>query len=249
MSFIPEPLQSARVRAGRRFQPVQELLLEGAALEACASLPGSKRGLVVLREVVGPHGIPDLVAVVVDRESLERRLASDVPPLLSELDARIVSTAAFRAPRRIDTLARRLTWPVATVLARFQQLLESGALIETGPGVVIRAEVMRPVGRLYAVEIKVDNWRRAVRQGRGYQLWCDTYVVVMETLSPRPLQGLLAATAEDGAGVMINGRWRSRPVVRRRDEWRRLWGSEHVVAAVGDGSISLGAPVGKEPVK
>lgn len=59
MTLIPEPLQSLRGHAGRQLQPVQEALLTKAALKVRASLPGSHRGLIVLREVVGPYGIPD----------------------------------------------------------------------------------------------------------------------------------------------------------------------------------------------
>jgi hypothetical protein len=114
---------------------------------------------------------------------------------------------------------------------------------------VIRSEAMRPVGRLYAVEIKVDNWRRAVRQGRGYQLWCDTYIVVMDKLGPEPLQGLLAASAGDGAGVVVTGQWKSRPTLRPREDWRRLWGSEHIVAAFGDRSVTLGVPISKKAIE
>jgi hypothetical protein len=130
---IPKPLQSLRGRAGRRFQPVQEALLEEAALKACASPPGSHRGLIVLREVVGPYGIPDLVAVVGDPELLTRRLQSGVPPMLNELDAAIISSAAPRAPRRIETLACKLSWPIETLLPRLAHLLENGALVETAP--------------------------------------------------------------------------------------------------------------------
>lgn len=249
MSPIPDPLLSARERGGRRFQPVQELSLERVALRACSALPGAQRGLIVIKEVVGPHGIPDLVAVVGNPQAVDARLGSKVPPLLNELDAAIVACAAPRAPRSTATLARRLGWDVHTILPRLPRLLEVGALAETSPGVVVRPAALRPVGRLYAVETKVANWRRAVRQGRSYQLWCDTYIVVMEALSAMSLDGLLAATGEDGAGVVIDGRWRSRAQVRRRPEWRRLWGSEHVVAALGHGSVALGDSVGEESVK
>lgn len=186
MSSVPDPLESARERGGRRFQPVRERSLEGVALEACAALPGAQRGLIVIREVAGPYGIPDLVAVVGDQQALRNRLGLGVSPLLNELDAAIVATAAPRAPRSTKTLARRLGWDAQIVLSRLPRLLEIGALSETGPGVVVRAAALEPIGRLYAIETKVANWRRAVRQGRNYQLWCDTYVVVMETLGATP---------------------------------------------------------------
>jgi len=249
MSFIPDPLLSARERGGRRFQPVRELSLERVALQACAALPGAQRGLIVIKEVAGPHGIPDLVAVVGNPQVLDDRLGSDVPPLLNELDAAIVASAAPRAPRSIATLARRLGWQVDIILPRLPRLLDVGALTETGPGVIVRPTALRPIGRLYAVETKVANWRRAVRQGRNYQLWCDTYIVVMEELSIRSMDRLLTATNEDGAGVVIDGRWRSRAQVRRRPEWRRLWGSEHIVAALGHGSVALSSSVGEKSIE
>ena len=90
------------------------------------------------------------------------------------------------------------------------RLIEIGALSETAPGVVVRAAGLEPIGRLYAIETKVANWRRAVRQGRNYELWCDTYIVVMDALGAGALEGLLAATREDKAGVVISGRWHAR---------------------------------------
>lgn len=248
ISFVPDPLLSARERGGRRFQPVHERSLERAALEACSALPGAQRGLIVIKEVVGPHGIPDLVAVVGNQRDVNNRLASGVPPLLNELDAAIVASAAPRAARSATTLARRLGWDVQTLLPRLPRLIDVGALSETSPGVVVRPTALQPVGRLYAIETKVANWRRAVRQGRSYQLWCDTYIVVMDALSTMSLDGLLAATQEDGAGVVIHGRWRSRAQIRPRPAWRRLWGSEHVIAALGHGSVALGRPVSDKSV-
>jgi hypothetical protein len=245
---VPDPLSSARERGGRRFQPIHERSLERVALEACASLPSAQGGLIVIRELAGPYGIPDLVAVVGDQQAAHDRLALGVPPLLNELDAAIVATAAPRAPRSTITLARRLGWDTPTVLSRMPRLLQIGALSEVGPGVVVRATALKPIGRLYAIETKVANWRRAVRQGRNYQLWCDSYVVVMDALGVAPLEGLLAAAREDGAGVVIGGRWRARARVRGRSDWRRFWGSEYVVAALGHGSVPLIGTVSEQAV-
>jgi DNA-binding Lrp family transcriptional regulator len=248
MSYVPDPLVSARERGGRRFQPVHEQSLERVALEACASLPNAQGRLIVIKELAGPYGIPDLVAVIGNQQAARDRLALSVPPLLNELDAAIVATAAPRAPRSTATLARRLGWDAQTVLSRMPRLLEIGALSETGPGVVVRAAALEPIGRLYAIETKLANWRRAVRQGRNYQLWCDTYVVVMEALNVAPLEGLLAAAREDGAGVVIGGRWRARAQVRGRSDWRRFWGSEYVVASIGHGSIPLIGTVSEQAI-
>lgn len=76
-------------RDGRRFEPIHELALDGDALAACGSLPGSHRGVFVVREMTGPIGIPDLTALVGDLSLLRARLALGVKPVLDQLDAAI----------------------------------------------------------------------------------------------------------------------------------------------------------------
>jgi hypothetical protein len=89
--------------SGRRFEPTHELALHEAALAACASLPGSYRGVWVVREMTGPIGTPDLTALVADLSLLRSQLAIEVQPVLNELDAAIVATAkpsTCRSPHR-----------------------------------------------------------------------------------------------------------------------------------------------------
>jgi hypothetical protein len=69
----------------RRFEPIRELELDPAAVDAAASLPGVHRAVVVLREMAGPFGVPDLVAVVGPPTRLDDRLALAVPPLLNQV--------------------------------------------------------------------------------------------------------------------------------------------------------------------
>jgi hypothetical protein len=246
---VAHAIVSVRPRGGRRFEPVEERQLEPDALRAVRGLPGARQGLLVLREVAGPFGVPDLVAVVGPPDVLRRRLAVGMAPLLNEVDAGIVGAAAPAAARGLDALASSLGWSTDTLSRRVPALVHSGALVERRPGVYTRAAELQPVGRLYAVETKVSKWRRAVQQGRAYQLWCDAYIVVMPSLGSMPLAELISEARQDGAGVMVAGRWVVRPRVRRRPEYRRLWGSEHVVAAVGANSEAFGAPEGLQAVK
>jgi len=88
------------------------------------------------------------------------------------------------------------------------------------------------VGRVYAVEAKVSDWRRALMQVRMYGVWADGYVLVMGALSARAVAAVTSEVASDGAGLMVDGRWLRRPTVRRLSPARRLWASEHVVAAL-----------------
>jgi len=224
-------VHAGRPRAGRRFEPVRELELSNDALTAARTLPGAHRGVRILLETAGPLGVPDVLAVVGPLSVLDERLALDVPPLLNQVDAGVVAAAAASAPRTLATLARRLGWPEDTLERRLPHLLRSGALLQTGRDSYVRPEALRSVGRLYAIETKVKDWRRALRQARMYSVWSDSYVIVMPSLGSGSLPGLLAAVAADNGGLMLDGEWVRRPRLFRRSPAQRLWGSEHVIAA------------------
>jgi hypothetical protein len=232
MSETPPVLPSLRSRAGRRFEAIRELELEPAAVDAAASLPGAHRGVVVLREMAGPFGVPDLVAVVGPPTRLDDRLALAVPPLLNQIDAGVVAAAAPRARRSAETLARRAGFALHSVERRVTELTRVGALIRTGPNSYVRPEALQTVGRLYAIETKVKDWRRALQQARTYSLWCDSYVLVLASLGSASQATVLDAVVGDGAGLVVAGRWLRRPRLGERSPAQRLWGSEHLVAAM-----------------
>jgi hypothetical protein len=219
-------------RAGRRFEPTHELALHDGALFACRSLPGAHQGVVVIREMVGPIGIPDLTALVGKPAVLQQRLDLPVPPLLNRLDAAIVAVAAPRLSRDLSAIAASLGWPVTTIERRVPALLDVGALRETRPGRYVRPSALQPTGRLYAIEAKVRDRSAAVQQGRSYSVWADSYVIVIGALGARPLDALMADVSADSAGLLVDGRWLSRPVIRSLGVARRMWAAEHVVAAL-----------------
>lgn len=223
---------SKRPRHGRRFEPVGERDLTSAALRAAETLPGARAGLLVLQEVAGPFGVADYVAIVGSGDRVRDRVALDVPPLLNEIDAGIVSTASPRRAKSASQFAELLGWSQHSVDRRLPGLVGSGAIREVKPERFVRPEALVPVGRLYAIETKLRNWRRALRQARTYRLWSDNYVIVMPTLSAAPLTEVLLSVTEDGGGLLIDGRWITRPRLRSTEPARRLWGSEHVLAAL-----------------
>lgn len=225
-------LETRRPRAGRRFEPIQERELERDAIKAARGLPGVHRGLALLREVAGPFGIPDLLAVVGPSRALDERLALAVPPLLNQVDAGVAAAAAPRARRSPAALARRVGWPEETVRRRLPDLLRSGALLRVGANSYVRPRSLEPVGRLYAIEAKMTDWRRAVKQARAYTLWCDSYVIVMSSIGSSSLASAVEAIVSDGGGLMVGSRWLLHPRVGQRTPAQRLWGSEHLLAAM-----------------
>lgn len=231
-----------RPRPGRRFEPVAEAALERDAITVVRALPHAHRGVAVLREAAGPFGIPDFVAVVGTQDALVARMASAVPPLLNQVDAGIVAVLSTRRGRTIDTIAASVGWSRQTVERRLPALVRATAISEVGPQRYVRAAALRPIGRIYAIETKMSDWRRAVRQARTYRLWCDNYVIVMASLSGSTLPLALDAIRADGGGLMSGGQWAIRMRSQHAPAARRLWGSEHVVAALGGPSPTFGSP-------
>lgn len=233
MNGLPNSVTSLRPRGGIRFEPTKELELLDSALSASRNLPGANQGLLLIQEVAGPFGIPDLIAITGVQDVIDQRMELDIPPILNEIDAAIVGAVSSRAPRRLETVSKTLGWPQETVERRVPALVRMGALAETHRKTLLKPEALRPIGQLFAIETKVSNWRRAIRQGRMYQVWCDSYVVVMGPLSDQPLAKLVDAASQDDAGVVVDGGWKATVTPRPRPSWRRLLGSEYVVAALG----------------
>lgn len=229
---VPRSSMTSRPRAGRRFEPTHESALLPDAHRACRALPGASRGLTVISEMTGPWGIPDLTAIVGNPDSLGARLASSVPALLHEVDAGIVAGTYVRRGRSVEQIATALSWPVETVLRRLDPLLRSRALQQTDDGLYTRDPAIQPLGRVYAIEAKVSDWRKALQQVRGYSVWADSYVLVMGPLSSGIKDKLLTEVAGDKGGLVVNGIWLRRPSVHPLPTSRRLWASEHVVAAI-----------------
>jgi hypothetical protein len=205
-------------------------------------LPGAHRGLTVIREVAGPFGVPDFVAVVGSPERLRERLATPVPPLLNEVDAGIAAVLSTKRGKSIDSIAQSLGWTRQTVERRLPGLLRSSAVVEVHRERYVRAGALQPIGRAYAIETKVRDWRGALRQARTYRLWCDNYVIVMASLSDAMTPLAFEAIKADGGGLVSEARWIKRPRAYHPPSTRRLWGSEHIVAALGGPSPALGSP-------
>lgn len=203
-----------------------------AAHRACRALPGVQQGMTLISEMAGPWGIPDLTAVVGRKDLINARLSSPVAPLLHEVDAAVTAVAHPKRAATPAQFARALSWPEETVRRRLTALRRSGALLAVGDDRFVRDPSLQPLGRLYAIEAKVRDWRKALNQVRGYTVWADSYVLVMGPLSADARAELLREVSADGAGLVLDGRWLRRPSVHPIAPAKRLWASEHVIAAL-----------------
>jgi hypothetical protein len=240
--------ESEKPRAGRRFSPVAERGLRADALQVARQLRGAAAGLVVFEEVAGPFGIPDFLAVTGAPALLQRRIKSGFPPLLNEIDAGIVAQLTPVRGKPLGTLVDGLGWKSTTIERRLQGLLRSGVVRDIGDGRLVRHASIVPVGRLHAIETKVRDFRRALRQARTYALWCENYVVVMSAMSDAARVAAIEAVAADCGGLVVGGEWVQRPRARQLIAARKLWGSEHLVAAaMRVGSPALGSRKSVQP--
>lgn len=228
-------VETSLPRPGRRFEPLQELALHADALEACEALPGASRGLVVVPEFAGPIGVPDFTAYVGSTSKLVSRQRLDVPPVVGDLDAGIVSVVHIGRPRSVDEIASAIGWPPARIAPRLRGLVNAGALIEARPGSYVRPAEIEASGRLYAIEAKIEDWRKALRQVRTYRIWADAYVLVMTGLSERTRESLLTEVRRDRGGLVLDGEWLARPRIEVTDGWRRLQALELFAASTASG--------------
>jgi hypothetical protein len=223
-------LVSERQRPGRRFQPILERELESTARWVASELPGADSGVLALTEFHAPFGVPDLTVVAGSPEARRRRLRLNVPPILNEVDAGIVSATLTDEVRSVAQIANSLGWSESSVHRRIDSVCRMGAVRRHGDGRFTRPAALVPIGTIWAIELKVSEWRRALTQCRTYLTWADGYVLVLGTLSGASRNQLEDLISSDGGGLVLDSQWVVRPSHRSLPEARRLWSSEHLIA-------------------
>ncbi|MDT0318082.1 hypothetical protein [Streptomyces millisiae] len=223
--------RSNTTAAGVRFTPTIEAALAPMMRSLAASLPRAHRGVAMMAEVPGPVGIPDLVVMPAPGKALKNRLASGIPPVLKQAHVHMLVTLKFQQGTGVRALAKRLGKSDEWTAAALRELSQNGAAILRN-GLAYRAEEVRPTGRIYALEAKVDDWRSGVRQAFRYRAWCDASVLVVARM-PKDKTPLLEAVRRLHLGLACGDEWIIRPRISPIGMHNRLLGSEHFVAAIG----------------
>lgn len=224
-------LATAQTEAnGRLFEPTRERELFPDLLGLAKRLARGST-VVAIPEFVAPFGIADMVALVVRGRRLLDRVEAGVPPLLNELDAMIVANLTPRRGRRPDRLAERLAVEPSSLDRRLATLVRLGAVERLESGSLVRHPALVPLGRIHALEAKVSDWRRAIEQARTYALWADSATSVLMSL-PTAREPAMDAAKRWGTGLALWGDWLRQPSMRAHHAGRRLWASEHAVAAL-----------------
>jgi hypothetical protein len=132
------------------------------------------------RELVCQQGRPDFVGSPTDPNALDpesRILFSSV--LTNPALARVLAMVPARAPRTELYLQSHLGMPQSAIRRNLEILEESGMLKRTGTNSYVRD--MTSLGsqvQLWAFELKVKNWQRALYQGMLYRAFAHRVTVV-----------------------------------------------------------------------
>lgn len=219
-------VSSQRPVLSPRFEPRAEAEMAASLREIAATLPGARGGVVAVEEFRGPWGVPDLAALAPAR--VEQRLLSAVPPLLSEHDCRLVTVASRWT--EMTALAAVAGISAGPASRHIRRLIAVGALerrgtqLRRGPGIVT-------LGRLWAIEAKVDDWQGGLSQVHRYRLWADGAVLVLGRARV-DVAAIAAHARRYRVGLVVDGRWVARPRPVLPDAATRLHASEHMLAAL-----------------
>lgn len=222
---------SASSPGGARFQAVDEQRLYPVASLLATKLVGAARGLTIVSEVPGPSGIADLVALPGDTRLLHARLSAGFEPLTREAEIRVAAALYEGRGLTLTAVRERTDLPAAIAERALRDLVRSGAALRIEDR-FFRHPALRPVGTLYALEVKVRDWRKAMGQAFRYRAWCAAAGIVVDRL-PQSRDSAVRQAIDLGLGIGTSEGWIVRPRVHPLSASSALAGSERFVAAVG----------------
>lgn len=217
-------------RPGRRFEPTVERLLDDDLVTLSTRLPRASEGLAIVREFPGGRGVADVVAVTGWQESVRKRISLQLPFLLNETDCAVVAALSPNQTRTVPIIAKKIGMSEGQLVRRLRPLVTAGYVEPTGSG-FRRVRGLEPLGRAYALEAKVSDWRQGISQALRYSTWCDAAAVVL-LKAPRDLSDVKGRCSMLGLGLAADGRWVVRPRIGRPNAGLRLAMSEHFAQRV-----------------
>lgn len=222
---------SESAQRGRRFAPVRERDLEPSLRSIALRLPGAAEGLVLAPEFRGARGVVDLLAVTRVADKFIERTELGAPYITSEADSAVLARLSPRLTRTAANVARAVGMTDRQALTRLRALCRVGAAEQVGNG-YRRRHGFDPIGRSYALEAKVDDWRKGLSQAMRYASWADAAGVVL-LVEPPNLTAVRARFRALRIGLAIGDSWIVRPVIGRPDPGRRLALSEQLSSDIG----------------
>jgi len=144
-------------------------------------LTGLTEFSALYREVVCGQGRADFVAVAGDEQRPASWLGGCAPSLrLTESAAMLISLLKLRSPRTLDYLVRHSGLTCETATRTLRDLLSASVVRKaTDSSYILGPTWKQPLGDLWAFELKLHDWRRALFQACQYQAFADSVCIVM----------------------------------------------------------------------
>lgn len=213
------------------FQPTEEKDLDEVLRQIASDLSGDPAmELMMIPQMVGPYGVPDMVVAAFNKKDVGERLKIGAPPILSEYDSRIVAATSPDQERNLDAIAELSQFPRSTCQRRVSRLVRDGIILRSGD-LYLRCAEVKPLNQMWTIEAKVSDWRRGLGQATRYRLWSDWSLLTLANLPKNPAP-LVAESRRLGIGLLHRDRWIVRPIRKETAEHRRLWASEHFFASL-----------------
>jgi hypothetical protein len=225
------PVPTKFVRQGVRFEPVHEQRLHQAAIDA-AHVEARNAPLLLVAEMVAPLGIPDFSGLVGDTSKLDERLEAGLPPVRNRIDAALLASLAAGRPQSIERLSSQLGWPRPTLERRLDVLQRRGYVSAGRSGSFVRHASLQSLGKMIAVEAKIRDWRKALRQAHNYGVWADLSIVVLTDVPSASMTALKGEATELGLGVYVDNVRLTAPRLQHPSRAFRILAAECLVAAV-----------------
>ena len=153
------------------------------AFAAMVRSPGGAAGLpelpTLLPEFTARQGVADFVAVQCTAQQLGHAAEAGWGTLLRQPATAAVYSHTRWAPRSFAYLCTRTGLAPRTVKGSLCALESGGLLKQTERGTFLRAQHLHPQPDVWAFEIKVSNWRRALFQALQYQAFAHRVCVVI----------------------------------------------------------------------
>jgi hypothetical protein len=206
---------------------------------------GRRPPCVVADEVVGPDAIADLVAARFDTGALERRREAEISPLTDQL-ALLSVLACKRTPLSTAELAEQCRVTASGMRRAIRLATDAGAMVEVERFRYRAHPRWSPVvRRAVAVELKLRDWMRAIRQACAYRGWANASWVILAREPPAAAVDAARSAVLGLAVLLPDGTAKSmiRPAVRtdRPTHWTSIWVGEQLVAAAEREALLLSA--------
>lgn len=216
------------------FAPTSEERLYPRLADIARLLPGASHSCHLFPQFEGPWGVPDLVALVGGQSTIQRRQDLLIPPVLSEHDCIVL--AAMYVWTSPEEVAKATGLRPDAIRRRISRLSRLGAILRARNGRIRAVRDLRPVGRIWALEAKIDDWRGGLAQAHRYRMWADGAILMLAT-APTKRDELIQRASSFKIGVWAGNGWLARPrIATSSNRARRLWASEHVIKALSDRS-------------